>query len=163
MSEKQRKKRWWRSVAAVVSTVALGIGGVAVPGAPVAGAYIQDDSLTTRHGDDLGKKPKAFVSLDLADTEVRAGESTTATIKVDSSVPFSKTAKNEYGESDATALIFSIQVDERLEIQLGDSVESNIRWDDGQNRRPHKFGLDEENNELTIEFARVSPLKCQSR
>ena len=31
MSEKQRKKRWWRSVAAVVSTVALGIGGVAVP------------------------------------------------------------------------------------------------------------------------------------
>lgn len=43
MSEKQRKKRWWRSVAAVVSTVALGIGGVAVPGAPVASAWNQQD------------------------------------------------------------------------------------------------------------------------
>ncbi|MCZ2221158.1 hypothetical protein NUW87_07190 [Corynebacterium pilbarense] len=43
MNEKQRKKRWWRSVAAVVSTVALGIGGAAVPGAPVASAWEQQD------------------------------------------------------------------------------------------------------------------------
>lgn len=131
--------------------MALGIGGVAVP--PVAGAYIQDDSLTTQHGDDLGRKPNASISLELADNEVRAGESTTAKIKVGSSVPFPKTAENEYGESDATAVIFSIQVDDRLEVQLGDSVESNIRWDDGQNRRPHTSGVDEEANELTIEFA----------
>lgn len=151
MSDKQRKKRCWRSVAAVVSTVALGIGGVAVP--QTAGAYIQDDSFETRHGDDLGRKPNASISLELADNEVRAGESTTAKIKVGSSVPFPATAKNEYGESDATALIFSIDVDDRLILDFGESVESKIQWGDGQTRKPYRVGVDEENNELTLEFA----------
>ena len=51
MSDKQRKKRWWRSVTAVVSTVALGIGGVAVP--QVAGAYTLDTSIPRGFGEEV--------------------------------------------------------------------------------------------------------------
>ena len=153
MSEKftTRKGRVRRNVVALLSAVALGVGGVAVP--QTAGAFIQDDSLTERHGDELGKKPKTSISLTLADAEVQAGESTTATIKVGSTVPFPKTPNEKYGESDATALILSIEVDERLALNFGDGVESVVRWDDGQNRKLHHSGVDEENNELTLEFA----------
>ena len=73
MSEKftTRKGRVRRNVVALLSAVALGVGGVAVP--QTAGAFIQDDSLTERHGDELGKKPKTSISLTLADAEVQAG------------------------------------------------------------------------------------------
>ena len=55
-----RKNRWWRSVAAVVSTVALGVGGVAVP--PVAGAWVQTD-LQPAWGPEEG--PRAEVTTEV--------------------------------------------------------------------------------------------------
>ena len=51
MSEEKKKRRGWRSVAAVVSTVALGIGGVAVP--QVAGAYTLDTSIPRGFGEEV--------------------------------------------------------------------------------------------------------------
>lgn len=41
--ENSRKNRVRRNIAAVISTVALAAGGVAVPNAPVAGAYVEKD------------------------------------------------------------------------------------------------------------------------
>ena len=59
-----KKNRWWRSVAAVVSTVALGIGGVAVPGTPVASAWTQTD-IPQSFGKDLDENymPKTTASF----------------------------------------------------------------------------------------------------
>ena len=55
-----RKNRWWRSVAAVVSTVGLGIGGVAVP--QTAGAWVQTD-LQPAWGPEEG--PRAEVTTEV--------------------------------------------------------------------------------------------------
>lgn len=63
MSDKQRKKRWWRSVAAVVSTVALGIGGVAVP--QVAGAYSYNDQIGSGWGEPDGPRAEVIPQMNV--------------------------------------------------------------------------------------------------
>ena len=124
-----RKNRWWRSVAAVVSTVALGIGGVAVP--PVAGAYIQDDSLSQPHGDDLGAKPATSISVSPEKVNVQPGDTFDMEVRVDSEVPHPESSAGTYGESDATALIVELQLDKRFTVDPSEAV---FKWNDGQSR-----------------------------
>ncbi|WJY57898.1 Serine-aspartate repeat-containing protein D precursor [Corynebacterium afermentans subsp. lipophilum] len=124
-----RNNRWWRSVAAVVSTVALGIGGVAVP--PVAGAYIQDDSLSQPHGDDLGAKPATSISVSPEKVNVQPGDTFDMEVRVDSEVPHPESAAGAYGKSDATALIVELQLDKRFTVDPSEAV---FKWNDGQTR-----------------------------
>ena len=129
MSEKQRKKRWWRSVAAVVSAVALGIGGVAVP--QVAGAHIHDDSLSQPHGDDLGAKPATSISVSPEKVNVQPGDTFDMEVRVDSEVPHPENSAGVYGKSDATGLIVELQLDKRFTVDPSEAV---FEWDDGQSR-----------------------------
>ena len=85
MSEKQRKKRWWRSVAAVVSTVVLGIGGVAVP--QTAGAYVagSGEETQTSPRDETG--PSATLDV-TAPERIQPGENFVITIHGTANAPY---------------------------------------------------------------------------
>ena len=63
MSEEKKKRRGWRSVAAVVSAVALGVGGVAVP--QVAGAYTFNDQISTGWGQPDGPRAEVIPQMNV--------------------------------------------------------------------------------------------------
>lgn len=151
-AEMSRKKRVRRSISAIVGAVALVCGSVAVP---QANAYIQDDTLVNQHGDDLGAKPSASITLDLESDSVHAGQKTNALIRVDSEAPFPYAGGGGYGKSDVTALLLEIQIDPRLKIPLSASSidQTAFKWSDGKERTPFDVKADAAQNAILIEFA----------
>ena len=134
---------------ALLSAALLAVGGIIIP-APTDAA-IPDDSLTTQHGDDLGAGPEAKITLGTDKTEVKPGDTVAAHVEIEGTVPFPEVGQWRYGESDATAVIFSLQIDPRLTVNDVDKLQ--FKWADGKERKPFNVQTDAENNVIAFEFA----------
>ena len=134
---------------ALLSAALLAVGGIIIP-APTDAA-IPDDSLTTQHGDNLGAGPEAKITLDTDKTEVKPGDTVAAHVEIEGTVPFPEVGQWRYGESDATAVIFSLQIDPRLTVNDVDKLQ--FKWADGKERKPFNVQTDAENNVIAFEFA----------
>ena len=134
---------------ALLSAALLAVGGIIIP-APTDAA-IPDDSLTTQHGDNLGAGPEAKITLDTDKTEVKPGDTVAAHVEIEGTVPFPEVGQWRYGESDATAVIFSLQIDPRLTVNDVDKLQ--FKWADGKERKPFNVQIDAESNVIAFEFA----------
>ena len=134
---------------ALLSAALLAVGGIIIP-APTDAA-VPDDSLTTQHGDNLGAGPEAKITLDTDKTEVKPGDTVAAHVEIEGTVPFPEVGQWRYGESDATAVIFSLQIDPRLTVNDVDKLQ--FKWADGKERKPFNVQTDAENNVIAFEFA----------
>ena len=134
---------------ALLSAALLAVGGIIIP-APTDAA-IPDDSLTTQHGDNLGAGPEAKITLGTDKTEVKPGDTVAAHVEIEGTVPFPEVGQWRYGESDATAVIFSLQIDPRLTVNDVDKLQ--FKWADGKERKPFNVQTDAENNVIAFEFA----------
>lgn len=134
---------------ALLSAALLAVGGIIIP-APTDAA-IPDGSLTTQHGDDLGAGPEAKITLGTDKTEVKPGDTVAAHVEIEGTVPFPEVGQWRYGESDATAVIFSLQIDPRLTVNDVDKLQ--FRWADGKERKPFNVQIDAESNVIAFEFA----------
>ena len=134
---------------ALLSAALLAVGGIIIP-APTDAA-IPDGSLTTQHGDDLGAGPEAKITLGTDKTEVKPGDTVAAHVEIEGTVPFPEVGQWRYGESDATAVIFSLQIDPRLTVNDVDKLQ--FKWADGKERKPFNVQTDAENNVIAFEFA----------
>ena len=134
---------------ALLSAALLAVGGIIIP-APTDAA-IPDDSLTTQHGDDLGAGPEAKITLGTDKTEVKPGDTVAAHVEIEGTVPFPEVGQWRYGESDATAVIFSLQIDPRLTVNDVDKLQ--FKWADGKERKPFNVQIDAESNVIAFEFA----------
>ena len=134
---------------ALLSAALLAVGGIIIP-APTDAA-IPDGSLTTQHGDDLGAGPEAKITLGTDKTEVKPGDTVAAHVEIEGTVPFPEVGQWRYGESDATAVIFSLQIDPRLTVNDVDKLQ--FKWADGKERKPVNVQTDAENNVIAFEFA----------
>ena len=135
---------------ALLSAALLAVGGIIIP-APTDAA-IPDGSLTTQHGDDLGAGPEAKITLGTDKTEVKPGDTVAAHVEIEGTVPFPEVGQWRYGESDATAVIFSLQIDPRLTVNDVDKLQ--FKWADGKERQPFNVQIDAESNVIAFEFAR---------
>ena len=113
MSQGKKKCRGWRSVAAVVSAVALGIGGVAVP--QVAGAW-EDSSHVVDWGQPDGPTPTTDVSVSMQDPDGNPVEYVKPGMEFNYIVRFSAKAPNPIEDPDRNNTV---------------AGESNIHADDG--------------------------------
>jgi len=134
---------------ALLSAALLAVGGIIIP-APTDAA-IPDGSLTTQHGDDLGAGPEAKITLGTDKTEVKPGDTVAAHVEIEGTVPFPEVGQWRYGESDATAVIFSLQIDPRLTVNDVDKLQ--FKWADGKERKPFNVQIDAESNVIAFEFA----------
>ena len=134
---------------ALLSVALLAVGGIIIP-APTDAA-IPDGSLTTQHGDDLGAGPEAKITLGTDKTEVKPGDTVAAHVEIEGTVPFPEVGQWRYGESDATAVIFSLQIDPRLTVNDVDKLQ--FKWADGKERKPFNVQIDAESNVIAFEFA----------
>ena len=134
---------------ALLSAALLAVGGIIIP-APTDAA-VPDDSLTTQHGDNLGAGPEAKITLDTDKTEVKPGDTVAAHVEIEGTVPFPEVGQWRYGESDATAVIFSLQIDPRLTVNDVDKLQ--FKWADGKERKPFNVQIDAESNVIAFEFA----------
>ena len=134
---------------ALLSAALLAVGGIIIP-APTDAA-IPDDSLTTQHGDNLGAGPEAKITLDTDKTEVKPGDTVAAHVEIEGTVPFPEVGQWRYGESDATAVVFSLQIDPRLTVNDVDKLQ--FKWADGKERKPFNVQIDAESNVIAFEFA----------
>ena len=134
---------------ALLSAALLAVGGIIIP-APTDAA-VPDDSLTTQHGDNLGAGPEAKITLGTDKTEVKPGDTVAAHVEIEGTVPFPEVGQWRYGESDATAVIFSLQIDPRLTVNDVDKLQ--FKWADGKERKPFNVQIDAESNVIAFEFA----------
>ncbi|WP_070685454.1 hypothetical protein [Corynebacterium sp. HMSC059E07] len=135
---------------ALVSATALATAAVVALPTNESKAALTDPSLTTRHGDDLGKGPQASITLNTDKEKVHPGDDVTATVELEGKVPFPAIGQWKYGESDATAVIFELQVDRKLKVRDADQLSFN--WADGQTRTPKFVNVNEEDNLISFEF-----------
>ncbi|MGX0629007.1 uncharacterized protein (DUF2141 family) [Corynebacterium afermentans] len=136
-----KKNRWWRSVAAVVSTVALGIGGVAVPGTPVASAWTQTD-IPQSFGKDLDENymPKTTASFWQFDPEtLKEDGSFTYTIQGSATAPKPKPepdapAEKQRGASDIKTMTVWVWP-ATSNVTLKEPAPADFRWESGEERQ----------------------------
>lgn len=109
---------------AFVSATALATTAVvAFPN--ISKAALTDSSLETQHGDNLGKGPEASIELQTDPQTVKPGDSAVAKVKLAGEVPYPESGTWRYGKSDATAVIFEMQIDRRLIVQNADQLSFN--------------------------------------
>ncbi|MCG7272954.1 hypothetical protein MHJ82_01180 [Corynebacterium afermentans] len=136
-----KKNRWWRSVAAVVSTVALGIGGVAVPGTPVASAWIQRD-IPQSFGKDLDENymPKTTASFWQFDPETLKEDGSFAyTIQGSATAPKPKPepdapVEKQSGASDIKTMTVWVWP-ATSNVTLKEPAPADFRWESGEERQ----------------------------
>ena len=136
-----KKNRWWRSVAAVVSTVALGIGGVAVPGTPVASAWTQTD-IPQSFGEDLDENymPKTTASFWHFDPETLKEDGSFAyTIQGSATAPKPKPepdapVEKQSGASDIKTMTVWVWP-ATSNVTLKEPAPADFRWESGEERQ----------------------------
>ena len=144
-----RKNRWWRSVAAVVSTVALGVGGVAVP--PVAGAYTPTtlefpEGTRNAVGDPDGPEPTVQAS-DASISKVGDGYEATFEGVLTAPQPVGSDGQ-QYGESDFVyaSVILGVTGGSLSRKPTAD----DFQWEDGVRREVNV--LDYGDGDFRVEF-----------
>ena len=136
-----KKNRWWRSVAAVVSTVALGIGGAAVPGAPVASAWNQQD-ISQRFGKDPDDylRPKTSASFWEFEPETLKEDGSFAyTIQGSATAPKPKPepdapVEEQRGASDIKTMTVWVWP-ATSNVTLKEPAPADFRWESGEERQ----------------------------
>ena len=128
-----RKNRWWRSVAAVVSTVALGIGGVAVPGTPVASAFVGKSRENMSPSPDITDptlSPTVSTKVEATPAEGLPGETATLTFSGTAKAPFPDDGSNSPGTSNIVGFSVKLQFPGGIE-SVPDVDASDFEWASG--------------------------------
>ena len=145
----KKSKNLSAKLCAVISATALATAAV-VTLPSTSNAALSDPSLTRQHGDDLGRGPEASITLHTDKQKVKPGDEAVAHVELKGQVPFPESGTWRYGESDATAVIFELQVDKKLTVHNADQLA--FQWGDGQTRTPASVNVDDEHNAIMFEF-----------